>query len=238
MAARFLIRNIVKLDLTNFQADIYLLEADGVGSYQVELRVTGLTSGVNYSYQSAFVSGMSIYNNPGAFAIAGFAVSQSGVTFGAAGVLIGTAVVNFTQAPTSAISFEIASPELLDANLSPMAYTSPPTAFEPSGTTVDILAYSWKAHTLLSDVSVSNGPQVPVSNASGAIRLEAVTEPTLTLTPSRAVPSSEATATHSAVNLQDAIAILKMIVGLDVNGAGMRCHLTKPWLPTLTATAR
>ena len=42
----------------------------------------------------------------------------------------------------------------------------------------------------------------------------------LTLTASRAIPSAEATATSAAVNLQDAIAILKMIVGLEVNGTG------------------
>jgi hypothetical protein len=39
------------------------------------------------------------------------------------------------------------------------------------------------------------------------------------LTASRVVPA-EASATSLAVNLTDAIAILKMIVGLDVNGAG------------------
>ena len=33
-------------------------------------------------------------------------------------------------------------------------------------------------------------------------------------------PGAEATLTDQAVNLQDAIAILKMIVGLEVNGAG------------------
>ena len=34
------------------------------------------------------------------------------------------------------------------------------------------------------------------------------------------IPSGELSATNNAVNLQDAIAILKMIVGLDVNGSG------------------
>ena len=40
------------------------------------------------------------------------------------------------------------------------------------------------------------------------------------MTAVRGIPSAEAAATSQAVNLQDAIAILKMIVGLDVNGAG------------------
>jgi hypothetical protein len=45
-----------------------------------------------------------------------------------------------------------------------------------------------------------------------------VTETSLSLTASRAIPAAETAATTAAVNLQDAIAILKMIVGLPVNG--------------------
>jgi uncharacterized delta-60 repeat protein len=87
------------------------------------------------------------------------------------------------------------------------------------GKTVEILAYSWKSHALLSDVALSSSPLAGISNASGAIRFEAVTGSSLELTVSRSVPSAEVTLTQSAVNLQDAIAILKMIVGLEVNGA-------------------
>ncbi len=91
-----------------------------------------------------------------------------------------------------------------------------------AGKTVDLLAYSWKAHTLLSDVSLSaTGTNHSGStDASGAASFTAVTDASLTLTASRAVPSGEAATTSSAVNLQDAIAILKMIVGLEVNGTG------------------
>ena len=85
---------------------------------------------------------------------------------------------------------------------------------------LNVLAYTWKAHTLLSDVSVSNGALSHVTAGDGAINLEVTPAATQTLTASRAVPASEASLTNSAVNLQDAIAILKMIVGLDVNGAG------------------
>ena len=84
----------------------------------------------------------------------------------------------------------------------------------------ELLAYSWKAHTLLGDVSLSNGSFSQASTANGAASLEAVKGQALTLNASRAIPSAEATATSAAVNLQDAIAILKMIVGLEVNGAG------------------
>ncbi len=82
----------------------------------------------------------------------------------------------------------------------------------------ELLAYSWKTHTLLDDVSLSNGSFSQASTANGAAILEAIKGQALSLTASRAIPSAEATATSAAVNLQDAIAILKMIVGLEVNG--------------------
>ena len=84
----------------------------------------------------------------------------------------------------------------------------------------ELLAYSWKAHTLLGDVSLSNGSFSQATTANGAASLEAIKGQALTLNASRAIPSAEATATSAAVNLQDAIAILKMIVGLEVNGTG------------------
>ena len=90
------------------------------------------------------------------------------------------------------------------------------TATQP----LDVLAYSWKAHTLLGDVLVSNSAQVLATSHQGAINFEAIGSPFVTLSATRPVPTNELAATDSAVNLQDAIAILKMIVGLDVNGAG------------------
>ena len=88
------------------------------------------------------------------------------------------------------------------------------------GKTVDVLAYSWKAHTLLDGVTLGAGSVSQLSSAAGAASFTAVTGTSLALTASRAIPSAEATATSAAVNLQDAIAILKMIVGLEVNGTG------------------
>jgi hypothetical protein len=92
----------------------------------------------------------------------------------------------------------------------------------PIGLNVDVIAYSWNGHTLLSGVSVTVGavPVTHVTDASGRATLVDINDPVLSLTVARAVPDTEAAATGSAVNLQDAIAILKMIVGLDVNGAG------------------
>ena len=88
-----------------------------------------------------------------------------------------------------------------------------------NGTHVDVLAYSWKAHTLLDGVNLQHGSQSVATNTNGATSFIADTS-LISLTASLAIPTADATATLGAVNLQDAIAILKMIVGLDVNGAG------------------
>ncbi len=82
------------------------------------------------------------------------------------------------------------------------------------GKAVDLLAYSWKAHTLLGAVDISASGHTASSSASGAASLTVGSALDLTAS---LMPAS---ATSQAVNLQDAIAILKMIVGLDVNGAG------------------
>ena len=83
--------------------------------------------------------------------------------------------------------------------------------------TVNVRVYDWKNHTLLSGVSLDGTHS---TGSDGSYSFSAVTGLTKDLTPVRAIPASEVTATNSAVNLQDAIAILKMIVGLDVNGSG------------------
>ncbi|NDG39462.1 MAG: hypothetical protein EBY28_08750 [Betaproteobacteria bacterium] len=82
------------------------------------------------------------------------------------------------------------------------------------GKAVDLLAYSWKAHTLLGAVDISASGHTASSSASGAASLTVGSALDLTAS---LMPAS---ATSQEVNLQDAIAILKMIVGLDVNGAG------------------
>jgi len=88
------------------------------------------------------------------------------------------------------------------------------------GKTVNLQAYSWKTHVLLSDVSISAPGYSANTDASGAASFAGVSEAALTLSAARAIPAGEASLTDSAVDLQDAIAILKMIVGLEVNGAG------------------
>lgn len=88
------------------------------------------------------------------------------------------------------------------------------------GKTVELLAYSWKAHSLLDGVAVDAGPRSAATDASGTLRFDAVTESTLGLQARHTLTGADAAAADQAVNLQDAIAILKMIVGLDVNGPG------------------
>jgi hypothetical protein len=69
-------------------------------------------------------------------------------------------------------------------------------------------------------VDVSAAGHTASTSAGGTAGLTAGAGSSLDLTAARGVPSAEAAATSQAVNLQDAIAILKMIVGLDVNGVG------------------
>jgi len=86
----------------------------------------------------------------------------------------------------------------------------------------DVSAYSWRAHSMLEAVSIA-GPALTRSvetDAQGSAKLGGLAAGHLALTVSRAIPAAEALATDQAVNLQDAIAILKMIVGLEVNGSG------------------
>ena len=88
-----------------------------------------------------------------------------------------------------------------------------------AGTAIDFLAYSWKAHTLLGDVGISSSERSASTLADGSASFQAVTGATLAMSASRPITPAEANASAAAVNLQDAIAILKMIVGLDVNAA-------------------
>ncbi len=88
-----------------------------------------------------------------------------------------------------------------------------------TGKAASVLAYSWNAHTLLEAVGVSSINQSGITDATGRTSFVALTDASLALTVNRLVPAVDSEATSGAVNLQDAIAILKMIVGLDVNGA-------------------
>ena len=87
------------------------------------------------------------------------------------------------------------------------------------GKTVDVVVNTWKTAAPIEGVSINGSSYSGTSSASGATSFSSVTEANLNLTASRTVPGTETTATSAAVNLQDAIAILKMIVGLPVNGA-------------------
>lgn len=87
-------------------------------------------------------------------------------------------------------------------------------------TEVHLLAYDWKSHSLLGGVGISGTSHPDVTDNTGGASFAAVTYSPLALTVTRSVTAEEADITRDAVDLQDAIAILKMIVGLDVNGVG------------------
>ena len=84
----------------------------------------------------------------------------------------------------------------------------------------DLLAFSWKAHSLLNAVNVTIGTTQAATDNNGAATVFSDAGGATVITATRAVASSETAATNDAVNLQDAIAILKMIVGLPVNSSG------------------
>jgi hypothetical protein len=90
-----------------------------------------------------------------------------------------------------------------------------------SGVQLDALVYSWKAHTLLQGVTLgvssSAGSVSPTTGTAGTASVPDLADASVLIQASRTVPADEALATTNAVNLQDAIAILKMIVGLNVN---------------------
>ena len=82
-----------------------------------------------------------------------------------------------------------------------------------------VVAYNWNTHALLDGVHIQAGQSVAITAVDGSASFDSSGDPNLILLASRPV-AAEAAAVDKAVNLTDAIAILKMIVGLDVNGHG------------------
>ncbi|MBI4984221.1 MAG: hypothetical protein HZC24_02440, partial [Rhodocyclales bacterium] len=89
-----------------------------------------------------------------------------------------------------------------------------------AGKTADVAVYAWKTHPVLGGVTLAQSTPTQTTAADGHASFSGVTGTSLALTADRPIPGSEASATASAVNLHDSIAILKMIVGLDSNGTG------------------
>ena len=94
-----------------------------------------------------------------------------------------------------------------------VAVASDPNA--PAGVNVEVQAYAWKSHVFLTGVGVGLNAATSVDTAGqGKVVFSDVVDPA-SLTASR---SASDTYSAGAVNLQDAIAILKLVVGLPVNG--------------------
>lgn len=102
------------------------------------------------------------------------------------------------------------------------AYAS--VADDDSAGVLDVIAYGWKSHTMLPGVVVAPvGAEQPApapTGGDGRTRISGLPEAGSVVDAYRDVPASEAASTQAAVNLQDAVAILKMIAGQPVNGAG------------------
>jgi serralysin len=99
-----------------------------------------------------------------------------------------------------------------------------PTA--PLASTLQLRAYAWKTHTLLHGVAVEaapagGGPSVSATtDAEGRAQLSGLPGGMARLDARLDIAASEAAAVDASVNLQDAIAILKLIAGQPVNDAG------------------
>ena len=112
MTAKYYSTPLVKVGNSSsiFTSNIYLSDASNVGSYGLELVVSGKPSNVSYSYTAANVAGFSVSAYSG---VAGFSSSADvGGVFASTGVLIGSVTVTFATAP-------LALPKLvvLDTNL-------------------------------------------------------------------------------------------------------------------------
>jgi uncharacterized delta-60 repeat protein len=90
-------------------------------------------------------------------------------------------------------------------------------SFIAAGINADVSAYIWKSHSLLNGVSITTSGVTQTTSADGTTQFLGFDGSNLDISAIRSVPSNEVTQTNSAVNLQDAIAILKMIVGLPIN---------------------
>lgn len=88
----------------------------------------------------------------------------------------------------------------------------------PVGTDVTVLAYDWKGHSILKSAQVTVGEATAqsVGTQTTGVEFAGVLGDSVSLTASLSPDGN----THSAVDILDAIAILKMIVGLDINPAG------------------
>ena len=87
----------------------------------------------------------------------------------------------------------------------------------PAGVTVEVQAYAWKSHVFLNDVRLGLDLETGRDTAGqGKATFSDVLDP-LQLSASLAATDQ---VSQNAINLQDAIAILKLVVGLPINPTG------------------
>jgi VCBS repeat-containing protein len=85
---------------------------------------------------------------------------------------------------------------------------------------LQVQTYLWKSHGLVAGVELTAAGQTIATDTDGAAVLELPMNSSSGLEASKSLSTTDQSTANASVNLQDAIAILKMIVGLDVNGAG------------------
>ncbi len=99
----------------------------------------------------------------------------------------------------------------------PLSFTLEPGSMVRSA---DLVAYGWKSHSLLDAVRIGIGSQVGATDGQGAVRITGLSAASLPVTAARSVAPADSANANTAVDLRDAIGILKLIVGLELNGAG------------------
>ena len=148
-------------------------------------------------------------SGPGALSYQWFADGQPVAHASGPNLLLGPGEAGRQVSATVRYTDDLGNLESLSSALLPVG----------SSRALSIVAYDWRAHQLLGGVDVVYGTQTVSTDAQGLTHLIPLTggQPAQA---TRAIPMAEVGATNNAVNLQDAIAILKMIVGLEVNGPG------------------
>lgn len=89
----------------------------------------------------------------------------------------------------------------------------------PAGPSLQLQVYTWKSHQMLAGVLLAAGGRTASTDDQGQAELEDLLGSSITVEVNLEATITEQVSMNSAVRLQDALAILRMIMGLPVNAA-------------------
>jgi Ca2+-binding RTX toxin-like protein len=165
-------------------------------------------------------AGWSVLSNvgePGELLIAGYTYSETPVQSG--GTLFNLAV-GLKLASDASVSMTLEG----GYNDPVVQVESTMITLNPTVTnTVDVLAYAWKSHAVLAGTAIQAGDgDTTMTGEDGQALLAIQSDALPGIQAGRIIPADEESATAAAVNLQDAVAILKMIAGQPLNALGQK----------------